>query len=71
VPTAVPDPERGITPSAVGVQPDAASLAELAQLAAAGELTVRLGETFRLECAREGYALLARGGASGKIVVTI
>jgi NADPH:quinone reductase len=70
VPTAVPDGARGIAPQTVQVQPDAAATAELAQRAAAGELTIRIAETLPLERFREGYDRLERGGLNGKIVLT-
>jgi hypothetical protein len=52
------------------VQPDAAATAELAQRAAAGELTIRIAETLPLERFRDGYARLERGSLRGKIVLT-
>lgn len=70
VPTAVPEAARGIAPQTVQVQPDAGALAELAGLAAAGELTVRVAETLPLERFRDAYARLAGGGLRGKIVLT-
>ncbi len=71
VPVAVPAAERGIEPTAVGVQPDPPALAELAELAVQGELTVRIAETLPLERAFEGFELLRRGGLPGKVVVAI
>jgi NADPH:quinone reductase-like Zn-dependent oxidoreductase len=70
IPTAVPDGARGIEPQTVQVQPDAAATAELAERAAAGELTVRIDETLPLERFRDGYARVERGGLHGKIVLT-
>jgi NADPH:quinone reductase-like Zn-dependent oxidoreductase len=70
VPTAVPDAARGIAPETVQVQPDAGTLAELADRAAAGELTVRIAEVLPLERFREGYDHLHRGGLHGKVVLT-
>jgi NADPH2:quinone reductase len=69
VPTAVPDGARGIAPQAVQVQPDAAATAELAERAAAGELTVRIAETLPLERFADAYARLERGGLGGKLVL--
>jgi NADPH:quinone reductase-like Zn-dependent oxidoreductase len=66
---AVPDAARGITPATVQVQPDAAALAELADRAVAGELTVRVGEVLPLERFREGYDRLQQGGLRGKVVL--
>ena len=70
VPTAVPDAARGIVPETVQVQPDAGALAELADRAAAGELTVRIADVLPLECFREGYDRLQRRGLHGKVVLT-
>jgi NADPH:quinone reductase-like Zn-dependent oxidoreductase len=70
VPTAVPDAEREITPGTVQVQPDAGALAELADRAAAGELTVRVAEVLPLDRFREGYDRLQQGGLRGKVVLT-
>jgi NADPH:quinone reductase-like Zn-dependent oxidoreductase len=69
VPTAVPDAARGIAPETVQVQPDVGALAELADRAAAGELTVRIAEVLPLERFREGYDQLHRGGLHGKVVL--
>jgi NADPH:quinone reductase len=70
IPTAVPDAARGIVPETVQVQPDAEAVAELADRAAAGELTVRVAEVLPLERFDAGYAQLQRGGLHGKIVLT-
>jgi NADPH:quinone reductase-like Zn-dependent oxidoreductase len=70
VPTVVPDAVREITPETVQVQPDARAVAELADRAAAGELTVRIAEVLPLERFREGYDRLQRGGLRGKVVLT-
>jgi NADPH2:quinone reductase len=70
IPTAVPDGARSIAPQAVQVQPDAAATADLAERAAAGELTVRIAETLPLERFADGYARLEHGGLRGKIVLT-
>jgi NADPH:quinone reductase-like Zn-dependent oxidoreductase len=69
VPTAVPDAARGIAPETVQVQPDPVALAELADRAAAGELTVRIAEVLPLERFREGYDQLHRGSLHGKVVL--
>lgn len=70
VPGSVPDAARGISPRTVAVQPDADATAELADLAAQGELTLRVAETVPLERFRDAYARLERGGLPGKIVLT-
>jgi NADPH:quinone reductase len=69
VPGAVPDAARGISPQTVAVQPDADATAELADLAARGELTLRVAETVPLERFRDAYTRLERGGLTGKIVL--
>ena len=71
VPWAMPDAARGIAPEAVQVQPDAVAAAELADLATAGELTVRVAETLPLDRFRDAYTRLKRGGLRGKIVLTL
>jgi NADPH:quinone reductase len=70
VPTAVPEPARGIAPQTVQVQPDAEAAGELARRAAAGELTIRVAEILPLERFRDAYARLERGGMQGKVVLT-
>ena len=70
VPGAVPGAARGISPRTVAVQPDADATAELADLAAHGELTLRIAETVPLERFRDAYMRLERGGVPGKIVLT-
>ena len=70
VPGAVPGAARGISPQTVAVQPDADAAAELADLAAEGELTLRVAETLPLERFRDAYMRLERGGLAGKIVLT-
>ncbi len=70
VPTALPGATRGISPQTVQVQPDAGALAELADIAAAGKLTVRVAEVLPLERFRDAYGRLASGGLRGKVVLT-
>jgi NADPH:quinone reductase-like Zn-dependent oxidoreductase len=70
VPGAVPDAARGISPGVVQVQPDADAAAELADRAAAGELTVRVAETLPLDRFHDAYTRLKSGGLRGKIVLT-
>ena len=71
LPTAVPDGARGIDPGPVQVQPDAAATAELADRAAAGELTIRIAETLPVERFRDAYARLRSAAVlHGKIVLT-
>jgi NADPH:quinone reductase-like Zn-dependent oxidoreductase len=70
VPTALPEPARGIPTQTVQVQPDAEAAGELARRAAVGELTVRIAEILPLDRFRDAYARLERGGLQGKIVLT-
>ena len=48
------------------MQPDADATAELADLAAKGELTLRVAETVPLERFRDAYMRLERGGVPGR-----
>ena len=48
---------------------DAAVLAELARLVDAGELTLRVAETFPLDQAAAAHELSAKGGVRGRIVL--
>jgi NADPH:quinone reductase-like Zn-dependent oxidoreductase len=70
VPSAVPDPARGITPQTVQVQPAADALAGLARAADAGGLTVRVAEVLPLERFRDAYTRLASGGLHGKLILS-
>jgi NADPH:quinone reductase len=70
VPGAMPSARRGISPRTVAVQPDADATAELADLAAEGELTLRVAETVPLERFRDAYLRLEREGLPRKIVLT-
>ncbi|MDO4918055.1 NADP-dependent oxidoreductase [Kocuria sp.] len=53
------------------VTPDSGQLTELARLADAGELTVRVDRTFPLEQLPEAFAASQEGHTVGKIVVTV
>ncbi len=70
VPTAVPAGVREIAPQTVQVQPDADGTADLADRAAAGELTVRVAEILPFDRFRDAYTRLERGRLHGKIVLT-
>lgn len=69
-PGALPDGARGISPRRVEVQPDADVTAQLADLDARGELTLRVAETVPLEGFCDAYTSLERAGLPGKIVFT-
>ncbi len=53
------------------VRPDAADLAQLAELAEQGIVTVHVDRVFPLEQAAEAYRLNQEGRTRGKIVVTV
>lgn len=69
-PVATPD-ERGITASGVMVQPDASTLASLAEACADGQLVSRVGRVVPLAEAVDALAALEHGQANGKIVVNV
>lgn len=55
----------------VWVRPDPEALAELADLAARGEIRVEVAETFDLDHAADAYRALETGHTRGKIVVRV
>lgn len=63
--------ERGLRAVGVVVEPDGDGLEDLAALAAAGELRVRVERTFPLERAADAHRLGERGRTAGKIVLTV
>ncbi|WP_031521267.1 NADP-dependent oxidoreductase [Streptomyces sp. NRRL F-5123] len=63
--------EAGVRFAAVGVEPDAAGLEELAALVEAGALTVHVQQAFPLERLSEAHALLAAGGVRGKLAISV
>lgn len=70
-PDAMPESERGIRLRVTQVGADGAMLTTLSDLAAAGELTLRVAETYPLEEAAKAHARLAAGGLRGRIVLTM
>lgn len=66
---AVPEPERQINVRLMLVHPDAAQLAELLRLAAEGQLTPRVAETYPFEEAARAHARLEEGGVRGRLVL--
>lgn len=54
---------------AVEVSADGARLAELVRSVDAGELTLRVADTFALEDAPKAHARLAEGGVRGRLVL--
>ncbi|HML12127.1 MAG TPA: NADP-dependent oxidoreductase [Xanthobacteraceae bacterium] len=61
--------EYGVKAEGSAAGTNAAALAELAALIAAGELDVPIAATFPLDDVRAAFALLARGHTRGKIVL--
>ncbi|GMA33289.1 NADP-dependent oxidoreductase [Litorihabitans aurantiacus] len=55
----------------VWVRPDAAQLAELAQLVADGVVRVEIAETFPLERAADAHRAVETGHVRGKVVITV
>ncbi len=53
------------------VEADGSELGEIAKLVASGQVKPRVQRTFRLEEAREALAAVERGGAIGKIVLSL
>ncbi|XVQ85576.1 NADP-dependent oxidoreductase [Microbispora siamensis] len=64
-----PIPLRGIRVSTVFVRADAAQLRDVAKLAEAGRLSMRVAGTYPLERAAEAYERLRRGGLRGRLVL--
>ncbi|MFI0901334.1 NADP-dependent oxidoreductase [Streptomyces sp. NPDC020983] len=61
----------GVRFAAVGVEPDAAGLAELTALVEAGRLKVHVQQAFPLEKLSDAHALLAAGGVQGKLAISV
>ncbi|MFJ9034664.1 NADP-dependent oxidoreductase [Streptomyces sp. NPDC102274] len=68
---ALPQAERGIRVRLTQVGPDGAMLTTLSDLAASGELALRVAETHPLEEAAKAHTRLAAGGLRGRIVLTL
>ncbi|GIH66940.1 zinc-binding dehydrogenase [Microbispora siamensis] len=64
-----PVPLRGIRVSTVFVRADAAQLRDVAKLAEAGRLSMRVAGTYPLERAAEAHERLRRGGLRGRLVL--
>ncbi|WP_142265612.1 zinc-binding dehydrogenase [Streptomyces sp. SLBN-115] len=69
IPQAQHASERGVRTEAVEVSADGARLAELVRAVDAGELTLRVADTFALEDAAKAHARLAEGGVRGRLVL--
>jgi D-arabinose 1-dehydrogenase-like Zn-dependent alcohol dehydrogenase len=68
---ALPRAERGIRVRLTQVGPDGAMLTTLSDLAEAGDLALRVAETYPLQEAAKAYARLQRGGLRGRVVLTM
>jgi NADPH:quinone reductase-like Zn-dependent oxidoreductase len=68
---ALPCAERNIRIRLTQVGEDAATLTTLSDLAASGELELRVAETYPLREAARAHARLAKGGLRGRIVLTM
>ncbi len=68
--TVIPEPERGIDVSRVGVGVDQPGLAELVRLAEEGAITTKVSQAFPVARAADAYrALAAEPGRRGKLVI--
>jgi NADPH:quinone reductase-like Zn-dependent oxidoreductase len=63
------DPPEGVTVKGVGVRYDAAALGEMAQMAVAGKLTIRVAQELPFEQAAEAHRLVEGGGLRGRVVL--
>ncbi|MDW8471526.1 NADP-dependent oxidoreductase [Streptomyces scabiei] len=68
---ALPQTERGIRVLLTQVGPDAAMLTTLSDLAAAGDLALRVAKAYPLQDAAKAYAHMTRGGFQGRVVLTM
>ncbi|WP_330286096.1 NADP-dependent oxidoreductase [Streptomyces sp. NBC_00576] len=68
---ALPQAERGIRVLLTQVGPDGAMLSTLSDLAAAGDLALRVAETYPLQEAAQAYARMIKGGLQGRVVLTM
>jgi len=68
---ALPQAERNIRVRLTQVGLDAATLTTLSDLAASGELALRVAETYPLHEAAKAHARLIEGGLQGRIVLTM
>jgi NADPH:quinone reductase-like Zn-dependent oxidoreductase len=64
-----PFPVRGVRVTPVHIYADGAALTGLSALAAAGKLTLRVADTYRLEDAAKAHERLQAGGLRGRLVL--
>lgn len=67
----MPAPERGVRLRATNISPDAALLTTLSDLAAAGDLPVRVAAVYPLEETASAYKKFIEGPVHGRIVLEI
>jgi NADPH:quinone reductase-like Zn-dependent oxidoreductase len=68
---ALPQPERGIRVRLTQVAAEGSMLTTLSDLAASGELALRVARTYPLDDASQAHALMAQGGLRGRVVLNI
>lgn len=71
IPPAVPEPRRGITPTAVFVQPDQIVLQRLVDRAAAGELPLRIAARFPFDDIVAAMRMARVSGLRGRVVLSV
>jgi NADPH:quinone reductase-like Zn-dependent oxidoreductase len=71
MPPAVPEPQRGIEPVAVGAGPNAKQLAKIVGFAEKGRLAIRHAGTFPLDDVQAAFAASSAKGLRGKVTVKI
>ena len=65
----VSDPPEGVQVKRVGVRLDAAALGQMASMAAAGKLTLRVADVLGFADAPEAHRRMAAGGVRGRLVL--
>jgi NADPH:quinone reductase-like Zn-dependent oxidoreductase len=68
---ALPQPERGIRVRLTQVAAEGSMLTTLSDLAASGELVLRVAQTYPLDEASQAHARMALGGLRGRVVLNI
>lgn len=68
---ALPQPERGIRVRLTQVAAEGSMLTTLSDLAASGELVLRVAQTYPLDDASQAHARMALGGLRGRVVLNI
>lgn len=68
---ALPQPERGIRVRLTQVAAEGSMLTTLSDLAASGELVLRVAQTYPLDDASQAHARMAGGGLRGRVVLNV